>query len=84
MKNDTKKELNKINLIIVEQICNLFDVPPKSILTVNEVRNWDSINHINLMIMIEDSFSINLDYQKFKNCDSNIKISELVMESIND
>ena len=38
MKNDTKKELNKINLIIVEQICNLFDVPPKSILTVNEVR----------------------------------------------
>ena len=60
MKKDTKMELDEINHVVVEQICKLFDVPPDSILTISNIKDWDSINHINLMVMIEDVFEINL------------------------
>lgn len=84
MKKDTKMELDEINHVVVEQICKLFDVPPDSILTISNIKDWDSINHINLMVMIEDVFEINLDYAEFKNCNSNTKISKLVSETINE
>ena len=82
--NVTKKELNEINQIVVEQICKLFDVGSQTDYSVNNIKDWDSINHINLMIMIEDAFEINLDYAEFKNCICNTNISKLVSKTINE
>lgn len=84
MKKNTNMELDEINHVVVEQICKLFDVPPDSILTISNIKDWDSINHINLMVMIEDVFEINLDYAEFNNCNSNTKISKLVSKTINE
>ena len=84
MKRNIKIELNEINHVVVDQICKLFDVLPANNLTINNIKDWDSINHINLMVMIEDEFELDLDYNEFKNCDNNMKISKLVLKSINE
>ena len=84
MKKNIKMELSDINDVVVEQICELFDVLPGNNLTTSNIKDWDSINHINLMVMIEDVFKINLDYTEFKNCDNNTKISKLVLVTINE
>ena len=58
---DKKKKLKKIFKLIFNSL------KPKNILSANtkSIKDWDSINHLKLKILIEDSFNIRIkDFSK--------------------
>jgi len=63
---DTLKELNKI-------ICETFDDDDITVCdetTADQVNGWDSLSHVNLIVMVEKRFKIKFDTKellKFKN-----------------
>ena len=60
MKNDTERKLKKIFSIILK-------VKEKKISNIKRanIPNWDSLNHIKIMICIENEFNIKFGAKKF-------------------
>ncbi len=50
---------DKINDILI-QVFNLNEDQVKEDLGMDDVNNWDSLTHMNLIVAIEDEFSIEL------------------------
>lgn len=73
----TKQEvMTEVNRIICEVLDN-DSVQLKYETTANDVKEWDSLNHIQIIVAIEKHFNIRFNFaelQKFKNvgemCDS--------------
>ena len=73
MKNDTERKLKKIFSIILK-------VKEKKISNIKRanIPNWDSLNHIKIMICIENEFSIKFGAKKFNEVDSYKKILKIL------
>ena len=46
--------------IIFSDLFNLDTTLLESKITINHIENWDSLNHLNLIIAIENEFEINI------------------------
>ena len=73
MKNDTERKLKKIFSIILK-------VKEKKISNIKRanIPNWDSLNHIKIMICIENEFNIKFGAKKFNEVDSYKKIFKIL------
>jgi acyl carrier protein len=52
-------------------------------LTRNDIPDWDSINHLNLIIELEDAFSISFSTDEIQQIDSVAEILKLVSQKHN-
>ena len=74
--------VNEIRLKkIFEDLFSLQNVTNVSDINVNNIENWTSLNHLNLMISIENEFDINIPPEDFLKLNNNF---ESILKYIDD
>lgn len=66
--------LNQLNIIFIDTLDNP-DIHLNLLSTANDVEDWDSLNHIQLVVAIEKHFKIRFtsqEIQRWKNVDEMI------------
>ena len=76
MKNNTLQKLKKIfSLILKKKDLKL------TLSRANE-KKWDSLNHVNIIIAIENEFKIKFNFNEIENMDTLKKIENIIVRKI--
>jgi acyl carrier protein len=72
---------NKINKILADNLKISLDQAEQN-LTMQDVNDWDSLSHMNLIVAIEDEFQIQLTGDEIAEMISLEKIREIVQKHL--
>jgi acyl carrier protein len=68
---------NKLKSVFV----SVFGISPKDInndTTIENVENWDSLSHMNLIVALEEEFEIDFEEEEFVNMVSYAEIEKII------